>query len=139
MTACRELYTYPRPVAVPHTKAPVAVRRHRSKRQPQSSTQEQHKSALLDKDLCGVSFGTMGNVAALRSDGSVLVFLLRPSASSPEDPECPMVPTCLADLPAAAQVATGTATCSISTGLDRPPSRTTLCKATGLHACLCYC
>eukprot|EP00892_Ulva_mutabilis_P008586 jgi/Ulvmu1/609/UM001_0617.1 len=105
--AAREIYTYPGSRARAKGQAqPAPARKNAAGRTAHGRGKEQ---AAAGKDLCGAAFGTMGHVAALRSNGSLLVFLLRPDRSSPDDPESPMTPMCLVDLPPPAQLATGKA------------------------------
>lgn len=98
---------YPHSSETARTKAPAPARKGTGRQQPQPQQTTPEQEAASDRDLCGAAFGTMGHLSAVRSDGSVLVFLLRPSPRSPANPDSPMVPMCLAHLPVAAQVATG--------------------------------
>lgn len=104
----REIYTFPNPAA-PKAKAqgPAKAAKGRSTAPDQPKPRMQGTRTAPAEDVCGIAFGSMGHLSALRSDGTLLVFLLRPDASSPEDPDLPMTPMCIATLPPASQLATG--------------------------------
>lgn len=129
MDTCREIYTYPGSLASSRGNAGSAsdYRRQQSRLASQGHTTQD----VGGEDFCGVSFGSMGHLAALRSDGSVLAFLLRPCGSSPGDPESPMVPTCLAQLPVAAQISTGAAQPFGGGGFECISPASSLCALAG--------
>jgi hypothetical protein len=101
---CREIYTHLggswQPVIEPSQPKGwykfLAQKNAKSEDGPVPQLQLNEPLATPKSEICGISFGSVGHLAVLYSNGTVAVLALRPHAARLEEPDEPLRPSPLA-------------------------------------------